>query len=559
MAFRRFSKSTLGICLLALFATAPGVTAARVVSDRDSAGQDSGGQDSGGQGSVGQDPVVPANDSNLSDARVRNDYMELADRAVAPLAARIRAAATGTERQQASALLREIVMTHRFAESLERLIVTALAAEHQRAGDDVLRADSLLLMGELYTAKVLQYLRPRLGHPDFALSAIQALGLSPNPDATEVLIRGLSRDTLGLQHEYLHALARRRDPDAAPTVLRFLRAKNPRVRMAALVALGQIPAEGALEGLLSVTCDSNDSMSPAAFRSFVVCGQYLVQYGMAKAANRVYAKAIQNDKASSSVRAAVWDALGASGQRTQFEWIGRDFEAAPENERRKMVSAAFEMIDRLGRTGLGDSIPSVLSKILPTLPKGSEERRRAADVLRAVERGQDPKKGTPVADGWIRDWWVCGAFSARGVASWSRILPPEHGVHLLRPVDVENQAAHWSHHRTEHPRAHVDLASLVSPREHAVAYAYVEVFVSEPAAAVLSIGSDDGLVVWSDGVEVERSDAPRSFTPGSDRVPLLLKRGWNPILLKVPQVDQAWLFSARLLDPTGAPLSCRVR
>ena len=60
-----------------------------------------------------------------------------------------------------------------------------------------------------------------------------------------------------------------------------------------------------------------------------------------------------------------------------------------------------------------------------------------------------------------------------------------------------------------------------------------EVRVDEPRDVVLSLGSDDGVKVWLNGIEVHADPARRGVAPGQDRVEVRLPRGRSLLLVKV--------------------------
>jgi len=90
--------------------------------------------------------------------------------------------------------------------------------------------------------------------------------------------------------------------------------------------------------------------------------------------------------------------------------------------------------------------------------------------------------------------------------------------------------------------------------EQCVAYARTAVFSPREQPAVLEVGSDDGVKIWLNGAQIYANNIARPLTPNSDRANLVLKSGWNTLLLKVTQNNLGWEFSARLLAPDGSTL-----
>jgi GNAT superfamily N-acetyltransferase len=117
---------------------------------------------------------------------------------------------------------------------------------------------------------------------------------------------------------------------------------------------------------------------------------------------------------------------------------------------------------------------------------------------------------------------------------------------------------------------YVDMHSGVShKRDYSVGYAWTEIEVAAATRAWLSIGSDDGLKIWHNGVLVHDRWARRVSQVDGDIVPLQLKAGRNQLLIKIQNATNDWSFIARLryrekqgpsnggrgLSPTGGVVS----
>lgn len=165
----------------------------------------------------------------------------------------------------------------------------------------------------------------------------------------------------------------------------------------------------------------------------------------------------------------------------------------------------------------------------------------------------------------INGWWVVGPFDAPfGPKQLNSPFEPE------RTVDLSASYAGGGGRRISWKRIERRLASGDDPRcefvvdlhkalgahyDDAVAYALTRIRSAEDGPAVLALGSDDGVVVWVDGVEVHRHQVQRGYGSKQDRVPITLRRGTNTILLKVGQADGAWAFGAHLDDQDGQALT----
>ncbi|MBN1916894.1 MAG: hypothetical protein JW889_03205 [Verrucomicrobia bacterium] len=97
----------------------------------------------------------------------------------------------------------------------------------------------------------------------------------------------------------------------------------------------------------------------------------------------------------------------------------------------------------------------------------------------------------------------------------------------------------------------VDFGRAFDPNTCGVAYAHVYVKAERTEEVVLWLGSDDGVKVYLNGLLVHRNRIDRGVVKDQDRVPVLLKRGWNRLLIKVDQGEGGWGFSARFSTTDG--------
>lgn len=83
-------------------------------------------------------------------------------------------------------------------------------------------------------------------------------------------------------------------------------------------------------------------------------------------------------------------------------------------------------------------------------------------------------------------------------------------------------------------------------RDYSVGYAWTEIEVSTATRAWLSVGSDEGIKVWHNGVLVHDHWVRRSSQVDGDIVPLRLKAGKNQLLIKTQNTTGEWSFITRL-------------
>ena len=172
--------------------------------------------------------------------------------------------------------------------------------------------------------------------------------------------------------------------------------------------------------------------------------------------------------------------------------------------------------------------------------ESAESRNRAVTIARQIEQMAD----------YLTAWQMAGPYRETGkdyAALFDVVFPPETpGARDVswKPLPAGTDPARpWL----------LDLLKAFGG-EQTVAYARTTVFSEKEQAAVLELGSDDGAKVWLNGKLVHANNVARPITPGSDKVPVTLRAGWNPLLLKITQNNLGWEFSARFGRPDGSRL-----
>jgi hypothetical protein len=164
----------------------------------------------------------------------------------------------------------------------------------------------------------------------------------------------------------------------------------------------------------------------------------------------------------------------------------------------------------------------------------------------------------------VNCWWVIGPFEAPFDSGLATVLPPEEPAFDSRARFEGKDGAEVAWQRAvREVRPGDDLSGEFFVHLHdffgrritnAVAYGFAYLHAPADMDASLAIGSDDGVAVWLNGVEVHRQKIGRAYGPKQDRVPVKLKAGVNTLLLKVNQGGGDWGFSAFVETPDGQPL-----
>ena len=197
-----------------------------------------------------------------------------------------------------------------------------------------------------------------------------------------------------------------------------------------------------------------------------------------------------------------------------------------------------------------------LSRRIP-LPAAANEATNVLAKVRAVLTDADARKEaetllkTIQADAdYIIAWQVAGPYFQEGQdykALFDLALPPENPdakeiQWRALPPDSDPKRP-WV----------MDLLQALGGDQR-VAYARTWIYSQSAQPARLDLGSDDGIKVWLNHQVVHALNTFRGLEPDADKVKVNLRAGWNPLLLKITQLNQGWGFCARLRQPDGTRL-----
>lgn len=154
---------------------------------------------------------------------------------------------------------------------------------------------------------------------------------------------------------------------------------------------------------------------------------------------------------------------------------------------------------------------------------------------------------------YIPDWYILGPYpNPRKIGGKRRGLDtvyiPEKLVNLsMEYKGLNQQSIYWKKVMTP-ADGFVSIIDQIKPDEMVVAYAVTYIYSPVKRNVRFKVGSDDGLKVFFNGSEVHRYYGERIAEPDQAEVDLMLKPGWNELLLKIENNYGLFGFYARLID-----------
>ena len=179
-------------------------------------------------------------------------------------------------------------------------------------------------------------------------------------------------------------------------------------------------------------------------------------------------------------------------------------------------------------------------------------------MLAALDRAEGNLLGEAAKHqrlGLITDWLVIGPFDNEGKAGFDAAYPPEQGIDLDGAYPGKEREVRWRRYPPGLGTAFVELDAVFRPRLNVVAYALVLVNSPVEQPAALRFGTDDAVKIWLDGALAYADDGCHAAAFDQAAAGVVLRAGWNALLVKVTQGEGAWRFCLRLTAPDGSPLS----
>jgi hypothetical protein len=201
----------------------------------------------------------------------------------------------------------------------------------------------------------------------------------------------------------------------------------------------------------------------------------------------------------------------------------------------------------------------------------------------AVENQAPPEAAIEIANNagnavqsFVRDWMILGPFPNPPVQNPAQGSPSRagHDIDYLAPIGGEARAVFtpattvsFKVEQGKQPTAsaqaveadkqdRVDFKSIFQDGKQ-VAYAFTYIHSECDEKAHFELGANDGSKVWVNGRQVHAffSDEGGSDAPGSYVFQAQLRRGLNPVLVKVEDAGGSrWSFVLEVFDASGRPL-----
>lgn len=142
--------------------------------------------------------------------------------------------------------------------------------------------------------------------------------------------------------------------------------------------------------------------------------------------------------------------------------------------------------------------------------------------------------------GWSPRWHIIGPFDNTDGKGFSAVYPPEQELDLEATYEGKGGEVRWKKARFRD--GIVYSLNRFGQSDDCVCYLYRQIESDQAKEVRVSLGSDDGIVVWLNGEKLLARDVSRAAAADQDFVTLDLKEGTNDLLLKVTNRGSNWQF-----------------
>ncbi|HMK38764.1 MAG TPA: hypothetical protein VK569_05450, partial [Bacteroidota bacterium] len=365
---------------------------------------------------------------------------------------------------------------------------------------------------------------------EMELSIASAALRGPPPPAAEILQAYASVNDVPSRIALINILGKTGGAESIPLLRRTLHDPEADIRLSSIRALSSWPTAQPYGDLRTVAGTARSSRE----RILALRGAVRL-IGLDSSAStdetvRRYRDAMRLAP-DAAERTLVISSLGETRSiaalRMAGDYLGdRDLHGAAE-------SAALNIAQNIPDSAQRETVPILKKLISSSTDSGRSEKART--LLAAIE----------IHDDYITAWEYAGPFADSDdrqldIPFTPELSPGAYDAWTALPAGT-GKNSDWL----------PDLDGLIGG-DNGVVYLRTNVWSPSEGNARLEAGSNYGIKIWWNGKIVHASTALRSLSPGSDRIPVVLKGGWNTILVKVEQGERPWGACLRVRAPDGS-------
>lgn len=380
-------------------------------------------------------------------------------------------------------------------------------------------------------------------------NGLAALRTMQGVDVTREIVAAYPKLPQDIQVALLPVLGGKKHPLVMSILKEAVESKEPSVRIAAIVAIGEAGQPEGLEPLITAAGSNSKEEKAAAGKAVVVLADALKTDGQHKTeAGKAYLVGLEA-ASDAEARQSAMEGLAVCPVAEAYDAVKAA--AGDKDLSEPAINALVAVGGALATAGLKEKAIDAYE----TAGKMNPTKATKETILRKLY-ALGVKVDFPAAPGVVTSWWVVGPFElGENNAGWNKGYIGEPNVDLTGRYMAGKRRLDWKHVMSTDPDGKVDLRATVANSDNCIGYAYAEITVKKATDAVLLLGVDDGEKIYLNGKKVFDHFVARGLTVDQDKVPVKLKAGTNRILLKIYQNTLGWEFCMRITTPDGKPLA----
>ncbi|MFW5858202.1 MAG: hypothetical protein ACOCX4_10010, partial [Planctomycetota bacterium] len=157
--------------------------------------------------------------------------------------------------------------------------------------------------------------------------------------------------------------------------------------------------------------------------------------------------------------------------------------------------------------------------------------------------------------GAVREWLVAGPFGRRLHSNFYTIFEPEAGPPSLdAPMEGSRGPVTWSRLLPWPFQQVLRPYRAIHPDDGAAVYLFTQIRCTEPRSVLLHIDCPVSWRAWVNGAASGEADRLAAYSPREQAAPVVLRKGWNRVLLKIYAMGESAPTRVRLADAAGRPI-----
>ena len=218
----------------------------------------------------------------------------------------------------------------------------------------------------------------------------------------------------------------------------------------------------------------------------------------------------------------------------------------------------FRRLDRDGGTldalqASFEQCTNLVDQMIATRPDWIERESVLPDLTKMLSPLIDERFSSEF--GLVTDWLAIGPFDSPAGTGHDHAYPPEREIDLDATYEGAKGKVAWKKISAGEGHGYMNLLHHFEPVDWVTVYAMGYLHAERDMDVQIRVGSNDTLKMWLGGELVWTYDDERGAVVDDDVVPVQVKAGKTPVLLKVSQTGNDWGFYFRITDMEGNPAS----